>query len=70
MSRGSMRDDTIYLVHPQLVPGLRARGATCGTLDDHAVCAKGSGDDPFRLSSRKPGDAMACHPGEPEIWPR
>jgi hypothetical protein len=48
LAPGAMRPDTIYVVLPQLVPGMRARGAVCGTLDGYSVCVRADRETPFR----------------------
>lgn len=48
LERGRMSPDTLYVVHPQLVPELRLRGAVCGAIDRLAVCVAGDRDDPLR----------------------
>jgi hypothetical protein len=48
VARGELRERTVYVVHPSLLPGVKGRhGIVCGRLDGYSVCVVGRDGDPF-----------------------
>jgi hypothetical protein len=45
---GRLDPDTIYIVHPDRVPGLRTSGAACGRSDGDWICVARDSDPVFR----------------------
>jgi hypothetical protein len=58
VAQGQLRDRTVYVVHPLLLPALKGRGEiVCGQLDGYGVCVVGRDGDQF----------AAALAGEPQV---